>query len=899
MIKKFWKIFLIAFFVLFLVGVGVFSWQQKDQQVVIAQNFGVTGPARIICEEPIPIGIAIDNTVDILDQVYQAYKNESGKTAKEAMASLTRTINEKGEGKVCDFNGQCSASIYAAGPNLAVMAKLLPGMKKGEKIQIGSNIPPICESMGDKAVNKNDCVGNPCPSLSQFIKKPNGNVPDDTLEGFKRALTTQADNIHALFDGKNKVVIGAIAEPGETPGFTKISDVDFVKRYINYIDEAWLTPNAEGSACVLSKLERERVAQGLMGEKYPKSCLSALADMTYSPKPWSEECVDECQSGDLSDECRSCLAQCKGTSVFAKINCKLYSKGDGGQNEEVSSCNYNNATLCGEDSQCIWGQNPNDNGTKKDVCVTIKTVDRQNENTTCDQCDNETDCTKGCEGEVGLGGCEWKSVDVLVPSTCYAVSQLPLGTSENEKCAIKKGASKKCCGSECEDGLNAACYSCLCPKGPKEATTEECLDWICGGSKSNWVCCHEQPIETPLYYVEDDTTEPDAIWSTNPDDEMVDGKHFETRISTYVDNIQKTSSGVVVQRGVMASATSTLNMATDFQMLPFGTCVKVREVTNGVNDNVVPARILPSSIYDNNVATFVNDKITSNGQYFCITDRGGAKIKSGERFDIWLDKNDSTYIDYSNAPPPAMDFGLQWGVRNSKITFWYDPGKSCYAGRDKPINLDACKRATPLTKEQVTEGVKAGDLKHFKMGWGYGNQWGDASEPLTQLLSCIDSKLSDGDFAMISSISDSAGIELCGDAGSYSKPPCAHEGADSCHYGGLQSKKVTEGATITDPLNWIKHLKSVAADISKTRSSSGVALKAAQAAACCGSLGGYQVTAMEESDHYHISVAVKKNTLGYEMGMLADKKDKNYYDCDYNFRTSTKQSQNVISCPTK
>lgn len=887
MIKKFWKIFLIAFFVLAVVGFGAFGWWQKNQEIATAQNFGV-GPTKIICEEPIPIGIAIDNTIDILDQVYQSYKSESGRTARERMAALTTTIN-KGEGNVCDFDTQCKASVEAAGSDFFAKAKALPLVPGLEKIySIGTNLPPLCVSMGDPTQIPVGCVGNPCPSLSQFIKRPNDKVPDDTLKGFQTALTTQADNIHALFDGKNKVVIEAIAEKGESPGYTKISDVDFVKRYINYIDQVWLTPNPQGNACVLSKLERARVAQGTMGDKYPKSCLSALADMTYSPKPWSEECLDECASGDLSDECRACLGQCKGDSVFARINCKLYSKG-GGQNEKNTGCeSWLNSANC-IDNDCIWGVNPNDEGTKKDVCVTIKTTDRNNENTTCDKCDNQQDCVEGCKWAKGLGGCEWKSVSVPAESTCYAETQLPLGTDENPKCAIIAGASKKCCGNECEDGLNAACYACLCPKGDmvngKAITTEQCLDWICGGSKSNWVCCHEEPIEAPLYYVEDDTTEPDAFAPITTGD-VVNGEKWVTQMSAYNDRIDKTASGLDVRYGLMASATTVQG----FMDLPVGTCVKVTNVdTEGTKEGIkkfAQEHVVNSTAEDN--------------QYFCIADRGGEHIKNGERFDLWLDNTADYYKDA---------FAEDWGIRPSSLEIWYDPKNLCATGpwKDKKYRPEACQRS-PITQDIINVGeVFDKNYTHLRMNYGRFAQWDDASGPLKKLLECADGKLklseteggfglAESELALISSISDSfeGGIGFCGDADKFNKKDCHHTSADSCHYGGAQSTKVKGISLGLNPFQY----KSVAADIS-LRPNAGVALKAAQAAVCCGSDGGYQVTAMKEVDHYHISIAVKR-TLGgngSEIGYFTDIKDKNYYDCDKGFRTSPKQSQNVISCP--
>lgn len=59
-------------------------------------------------------------------------------------------------------------------------------------------------------------------------------------------------------------------------------------------------------------------------------------------------------------------------------------------------------------------------------------------------------------------------------------------------------------------------------------------------------------------------------------------------------------------------------------------------------------------------------------------------------------------------------------------------------------------------------------------------QLSDASPHLRQFLDCMAANVP-GNVGRISSISDSAGIQVC--STNYSKPPCAHKN-NSCHYGG-------------------------------------------------------------------------------------------------------------------
>ena len=47
------------------------------------------------------------------------------------------------------------------------------------------------------------------------------------------------------------------------------------------------------------------------------------------------------------------------------------------------------------------------------------------------------------------------------------------------------------CGNKCQREFTPECKQCLC-EGMSE---KECVAWICGGSTSNWVCCHEAPLE--------------------------------------------------------------------------------------------------------------------------------------------------------------------------------------------------------------------------------------------------------------------------------------------------------------------------------------------------------------------------------------------------------------------
>lgn len=389
------KIILIVVACLGFIGFLCLGYWYKTEGPAMAIDYNTN--TEIICEEPIPVGIAIDITVNFLDRIYQLYQGDMVKTASKQIDDLMGEIGGKEtDGMICDFNTECKAQVGTGGPDMTIGARLLPGVPGA--IDYTYTVP---------ACKLKEATGNPCPNLSPFVKDApqtldqwlNQTDPDIlSLDGLAKSLEAQAQNIHDLFSVQNATVPYGLAEKGEVVGETKISEVELVRRYIKDV-ENWVTPNPQKNTCALSELDRKRIEQGKMGDKFPMQCMDALAKNMYTPKAWSEECQDECET--FTQECKNCLAKCNGKSVYASLNCKIYSQ-------------------------------------------------------------KETD----------------------------------------DKCAFIEDQSKKCCGKFCADGLNAQCKECLCAGTDplKPLSQEQCLDWICGGSKANWVCCHEEPIQTPMYY---------------------------------------------------------------------------------------------------------------------------------------------------------------------------------------------------------------------------------------------------------------------------------------------------------------------------------------------------------------------------------------------------------------
>ncbi len=385
---KLWKIITIILVCFGFVGFLAVGYWFKTEGPAMAVDYNSN--TEIFCEEPIPVGVAIDTTVNFLDKIYQRYQGNAIQTASKQVDDLMGAIAGN-NGKVCDFNKECKAQVGTGGPDLTIGAQLLPGMSTlGYTYTV-----PGCKLK--------EATGNPCPDLSPYVKDAgqtlNQWLNQDkastlSLDEMANSLEAQANNVHDLFGGETAVVPAGLEERGEVVGETMISEAELVKRYIKNVDQFWLTPNPQKNNCALSELDKKRIAQGTMGDKYPLQCMDALSKEMYAPKAWSEMCQTECATFD--QECKDCLAKCDGDSVYATLNCKIY-----------------------------------------------------NMNT-------------------------------------------------NDKCAPRKESfgPHLCCGQFCADGFNTRCKECLC----EGLTQDQCLDWICGGSKANWVCCHEEPIQNPQYY---------------------------------------------------------------------------------------------------------------------------------------------------------------------------------------------------------------------------------------------------------------------------------------------------------------------------------------------------------------------------------------------------------------
>lgn len=333
---------------------------------VIAFSFFNKKPASaqfnatpVICDEPIPIGKAYEETLKLMDNVYTEYQNVRYYLSS-AIEQIQSEIADLYENKdtICDYS-KCVPLVIDQGPEFSVEFDYLIGT---EDWDLPLHVP-FCSAQ--------TCIGEPCPDTDKYLKD---------ITAFRDAVNGSYEIINDVFNNATIIVPEEIRikkGPDKELVGAKITIPEQAKRYI-YAAREWVhdTPSGERN-CTVPLNEMDEVQQGIKGDRYPMKCIDALELGLYWPRPWSESCNTECALAP-TDECIDCLAQCKGNSVLANLNCKIYST----------------------------------------------------------------------------------------------------------------------CGSSCNtDKINKECLNCLCTdENGERLSNNQCASWICGGSRFNYVCCHETPL---------------------------------------------------------------------------------------------------------------------------------------------------------------------------------------------------------------------------------------------------------------------------------------------------------------------------------------------------------------------------------------------------------------------
>jgi len=220
---------------------------------------------------------------------------------------------------------------------------------------------------------------------------------------------------------------------------------------------------------------------------------------------------------------------------------------------------------------------------------------------------------------------------------------------------------------------------------------------------------------------------------------------------------------------------------------------------------------------------------------FCANDVGDTEDKKnivGNRIDVWL---------------PSWLYGVAWGRRNIDISWWYNPSKLCYPGRNPKTQGSFETNVTNCDAEPSVPYPTLESADDLNFATGIKGQIVDASPALKVLLTCLKGKHPTG--WVITSISRSGvdAYNYCANNNTWDKPSCLHA-QNSCHFGGKNCKDKSKGGG------------SMAIDVRYDPGGTGEEILAATCE-CATEYDLGKVTARPEGDgtkealyHYHISV---------------------------------------------
>lgn len=271
----------------------------ENQEEISAQTSFQVISQKIICDEPIPIGNAIETTLSLMTDIYGEFQETRGYLLS-AIGHLEAETAElfKNPEEVCDFM-LCEPDVSDQG---------IDGEFKiaNTEITVETHIP-LCHN--------NPCRGNPCPDLEKYI---------DEITILRNSVNGCWEKIRDIFTIATIPIPENLKEDGESN--ILLTKPELASRELRSVRQ-WLYPTVGSKrSCSLSELERVKVEAGEMGNIYPMRCTDALNQGTYWPRAWSEECDDECKEGP-TEGCVTCLKTktiTDNSSPLAKINYKIY-----------------------------------------------------------------------------------------------------------------------------------------------------------------------------------------------------------------------------------------------------------------------------------------------------------------------------------------------------------------------------------------------------------------------------------------------------------------------------------------------------------------------------------------------------------------------------------------------
>jgi len=281
---------------------------------------------KFFCQEPIPIGEANQEALNILDDLYQQYiqtRNTLDLALREIQAEIADLYRDPENEGPCDFS-VCKPFLIdrASDFSLKIGVPMLGSRKIG-----GIHIP-ICSPY--------PCIGEPCADLSSYL---------DKIKTLQSAVSSSLAVVNDILTKPSVVATNEIRRKDTEAIGTLITRPESVLRKVRLTRE-WLHPGpTEGKrSCVMSPLERQKAEAGEISYRFPMRCADAVKEGYYWPKPWSEYCKEQCKEGPTKG-CKECLAHqfdgldqttIKASSALAKINYVIYGKCAGHCSENLT-----------------------------------------------------------------------------------------------------------------------------------------------------------------------------------------------------------------------------------------------------------------------------------------------------------------------------------------------------------------------------------------------------------------------------------------------------------------------------------------------------------------------------------------------------------------------------------
>ena len=294
---------------LFLVGLAVFAFWHKQNPTFAYITLEEEIQGDEICDLPIPLDMPLQSAVELVDKVFQQYK-QAAYYVQQAVSGLQAVVAGLSSDTVCDFS-KCRS--LPANNDLSQTTNIAPDLD----LNINTLIGPEYKGVGIRiplCLDTEECVGDPC-ALSEINKAKN------ELISLQAALKGSYTAINKLFTTANQPINYDTAKPSEIKSDMSVDKNVTPQEMVERETESaimWL------EFCSLTTKEKTAKDEGASIRREPTRCFEAIEQNIYWPRPWSEKCQQECPVGVATKECIDCLAKCAGTSVLSRINCRVY-----------------------------------------------------------------------------------------------------------------------------------------------------------------------------------------------------------------------------------------------------------------------------------------------------------------------------------------------------------------------------------------------------------------------------------------------------------------------------------------------------------------------------------------------------------------------------------------------